>query len=154
MQCNAYVLQSSVRECTSFTVVRFSLASMFIIMYKNLASRQRSHYTDWTADLTSQKSWFDSGRGKKYMCSPKRHQLSPDLIFHGYWGLFPRLKCPRRETDHQLHPGPRIRLSGAVFPLPHVPLCRAQGVQTRWCSWLKHCAASQNVAASIPDGIT
>ena len=25
---------------------------------------------------------------------------------------------------------------------------------TRWCSWLRHCARSQKVASSIPDGVT
>ena len=24
---------------------------------------------------------------------------------------------------------------------------------TRWCSWLRHCAASRKVASSIPDGV-
>jgi hypothetical protein len=25
---------------------------------------------------------------------------------------------------------------------------------TRWCSWLRHCATSREVAGSIPDGVT
>ena len=25
---------------------------------------------------------------------------------------------------------------------------------TRWCTWLRHCATSRKVAGSIPDGVT
>jgi len=32
-----------------------------------------------------------------------------------------------------------------------IPLCRTRG--TRWRGWLRHCATSQKVAGSIPDGV-
>jgi len=42
---------------------------------------------------------------------------------------------------------------GARRPLRNVGLHGVKG-GTRWRSWLRHCATSQKVAGSIPDGVS
>ena len=42
----------------------------------------------------------------------------PSLLFAGYWVSFPEIKRLGRESDAQLHPVPRLRMSGATPLLP------------------------------------
>jgi hypothetical protein len=52
----------------------------------------------------------------------------------GYWGpaslqwvpasLFPGVKLPGREDDNSPHPVTRLRMRGAIPPLPHESTCR------------------------------
>jgi hypothetical protein len=54
------------------------------------------------------------------------------------------------EADH-LNLLSRLRMSGAIPPLPYFTLFFTWGA--RWRSWLMHCATSRKVTGSIPDGV-
>jgi len=47
-------------------------------------------YSGYAIGWTTEKLWFDSGRGRRYFSSPKHPYRLWCLPLNGYWGSFPR----------------------------------------------------------------
>jgi len=58
---------------------------------------------------------------------------SPSLLSKGHWGSFllPGGKRPRREAEYNLHLVMRLRMRGAIPPLPNMPVWRGAQLNHR-----------------------
>ena len=85
----------------------------------NSAFKGLTHYISLSENV------FIDGRGLRFLSSPQ--SLDPSRTHPFSYSVdsgfsFPAITRPQHEADHSIHLAQRLRMSGAMPPLPHMPL--------------------------------
>jgi hypothetical protein len=94
--------------------------------------RSRDSLVSIATMLRAGRPRFDSRQRLGIFCQ----RVHPGYVAHpapylmGTWGCFPEDKRPAREADRSPHLAPRLRMNGAVPPLPHTSSWRGFQLST------------------------
>jgi len=107
---------------------------------------QSTRYGDYALRLTFEESWCESRQGQKCVFFPKRPDWLSDpysFLSSRHWRCSSGAKRLGREADHSPHLLPKLRMSGAISPLP--PRAFMVCLRTSLPSPLLRCTASNKL---------
>jgi hypothetical protein len=93
-------------------------------IHAEISSILRGQLSRYSDGLRAGRPGFDSRQGHVY---PLLRSVQPDSGAHpasypvGAGDSFPRIKRPRRESDHPPLSSAEVKNDGAIAPFPHMP---------------------------------